>query len=241
MIKRACMQGMKEDVRANPDKSVKQVYQKALAESVSALRAKHPMEEIGAVLPTFENVSSILHRERASHRPPLPKSLADLVLSEDQTKTTDNQTFLIANDGTNDRILGFCADEALEILCSADTVFMDGTFKVAPTLFRQLYTLHGSFEGEMMALAYFLLPDKEKETYLRMFSLISDHAARRGLTFRPAKFQIDFESAVLGAIRVCFPAAEVKGCTFHFTQAVWRNVQRCGLQAYYKNDPEVKK
>ena len=152
------------------------------------------MEEVGALLPTFQNVSTILSRERLTTRPQLPSSLAELVLSDADTRTKDNGTFLIANEGAGGRILGFCASEALEIPCSVDAVFMDGTFKVVPTLFSQLYTLHGNFEGEMMPLAYFLLPNKDKDTYLRMFALIRDHAASKNLVFRPARFQIDFES-----------------------------------------------
>ena len=169
------------------------------------------------MLPTFQNVSSILRRERSTTRPPLPRSLAEIVLSDDQTRTKDNESFLIANDGTNYRLLGFCADEALEILCSVDSVFMDGTFKVVPALFHQLHTLHENFEGEIIPSAHFLLPSKTKQTYLRMFASIRDHAASRGLIVRPARFHIDFGVAVLKAIYDFSPTGEVKGCTFHFT------------------------
>ena len=121
------------------------------------------------------------------------------------------------------------------------TVFMDGTFKVVPSLFRQLYTLHEDFQGHIMPLAYFLLPLKGQETYTRMFNLIRDSAAARGLVFSPSKFHIDFEKAVIAAIHDIFPTAEVKVCTFHFTQAVWKNTQRFGLSTFYKDDPSVRK
>ena len=88
----------------------------------------------------------------------------------------------------------------------------------------------------MMPLAGFLLPNKSAETYLRMFTLIQDHAASKGLVF-----QIDFERAVLNTIDEFFPAAEMKGSTFYFTQAVWENVQLSGLVVHYKTDPDVKK
>lgn len=72
----------------------------------------------------------------------------------------------------------------------------------------------------MIPLAYFLLPRKDQGIYVRMFQILRDHAERKYYVFRPQKFHIDYEVAVLKAIDECFPAAEVKGCTFHFTQAV---------------------
>jgi len=49
-----------------------------------------------------------------------------------------------------------------------------------------------------------------------------------------AAFLIDFEAAIWQAIAVEFPDAIVKGCTFHFSQAIWRKVQDVGLQRAYK-------
>ena len=232
---------MKRNILAQPDKSVSQVYHEVLGQSVSTLRADRAIEEISVALPTLANVKSSLHSVRAAARPPLPSSLADIVLSADLTMTQDGERFLMINDGTTDRILGFYTDDALEILCSASTIYMDGTFKVVPTIFCQLYTLHACYQGQMMPCEYFLLPQKRKETYIRMFRLMQDDAAAKNLVFRPPKFHIDYEAAVLKAIDQCFPAAEVKGCAFHFTQALWRNVQRFGLAEFYKNDMNVRK
>jgi len=44
---------------------------------------------------------------------------------------------------------------------------------------------------------------------------------------------VDFESAVWQALASEFPDATVKGCTFHFTQSIWRKVQELGLQKAY--------
>ena len=37
---------------------------------------------------------------------------------------------------------------------------------------------------------------------------------------------VDFERAVWSAIRRLLPAVEVKGCVFHWTQALWRKVSK---------------
>ena len=160
---------MKRNILAQPDKSVSQVYHEVLGQSVSTLRADRAIEEISVALPTLANVNSSLHRVRAATRPPLPFSLADMVLSADLTTTKDGQRFLMINDGSTDRILGFYTDECLEILCSASAIYMDGTLKVVPIIFCQLYTLHACYQGQMMPCAYFLLPQEKKETYIRRY------------------------------------------------------------------------
>jgi hypothetical protein len=37
-------------------------------------------------------------------------------------------------------------------------------------------------------------------------------------------------------LQVVFPGKQIKGCLFHWTQAVWRHVQGVGLQQAYKTD-----
>ncbi|XP_028968851.1 uncharacterized protein LOC108865027 [Galendromus occidentalis] len=41
------------------------------------------------------------------------------------------------------------------LLCESGTVFMDGTFKVVPQLFTQLYTLHCFYKGQMFPMLDF--------------------------------------------------------------------------------------
>ena len=47
---------------------------------------------------------------------------------------------------------------------------------------------------------------------------------------------IDFEMAAIQSLEHHFPEAEIQGCLFQFGQCLWRNVQRLGLQGWYKED-----
>lgn len=48
---------------------------------------------------------------------------------------------------------------------------------------------------------------------------------------------MDFEAAAWKAVRQEFPNIRMRGCTFHWSQAVWRKVQQLGLQVAYQKDP----
>ena len=41
------------------------------------------------------------------------------------------------------------------------------------------------------------------------------------------------------AVKAVFSEATVKGCVFHWVQAVWRNVQHRGLQQTYRENEDV--
>lgn len=101
---------------------------------------------------------------------------------------------------------------------------MDGTFKLVPNLFAQLYTIHGFWMEKVMPLAYCLLPDKYKSTYLAVFDKLQQAAMENGMHFNPQWIMLDFEGSALIALREVFPRTELKGCYFHFTQCIFRKV-----------------
>ncbi|CAF0824223.1 unnamed protein product [Brachionus calyciflorus] len=44
---------------------------------------------------------------------------------------------------------------------------------------------------------------------------------------------MDFETASIQAFKEAFPGVIIKGCHFHFTQALWKNIQKAGLSDVY--------
>lgn len=130
--------------------------------------------------------------------------------------------------------------ENLRLLCEADTVLVDGTFDACPSLYSQLFTIHVFKETRLLPLIYCLLPDKSAATYVSLFGILQTEAVKSNLFFQPQRFISDFESGIIRAVAASFPNAAHQGCYFHFTQAVWRQVQSLGLAAHYRNDAAVK-
>ena len=243
LIKRRAIVDMKKNVLERPDLSVREVFRNVLESNFAVLETSHGTEEIACAMPTYSNVRTVLSRERSTVRPPLPEHRRDIDLAGVWAENKRGEPFLLFDNTypivSTRRILGFSTHGDMEILLRAPAIFMDGTFRVVPSLFAQLYTLHAYYMGQMFPLLYFLLPDKEKLTYKRMLELLKEYAATHGLPFPPARFHIDYEASALLAIAETFIGVEVKGCNFHYTQAVWRNVQELGLTRFYKSDPAV--
>lgn len=119
---------------------------------------------------------------------------------------------------------------------------MDGTFETVPRLFLQLYTIHGhAGSGEnkkVVPLVYALMTRKSEDLYVALFQEVENFAARNGFQLNPSMVLMDFERAPINAIKRVFPNAVTKGCFFHLTHSIWRNVQSKGLARQYGEDPD---
>lgn len=92
-----------------------------------------------------------------------------------------------------------------------------------------------------MPVLWCFLPNKQNVTYVRLFQLIKAEATKQHRQLNPNVVHIDFETAVIGALRAEFNI-EPTGCLFHFSQSILRNMAGNGLQVMYNNNnpPEVR-
>jgi len=192
------------------------------------------------LFPSFPSLKSALYRHRKTTVPHLPNSLAEVKLEEPWISTSDGQPFLLFQDDDADKMLVFATVEQLQVLQASDTVYMDGTFSACPNLWNQLYILHARRGSTTFPLVYALLPDRRTTTYARLFRCLKAEVEEKTHgTLSPATVQIDFEQAAIRAVHEEFPDANVKGCFFHFTQAIWRKVEDLGLAGLYNEDEHI--
>eukprot|EP00800_Vazella_pourtalesii_P006517 TRINITY_DN1850_c0_g1_i10.p2 TRINITY_DN1850_c0_g1~~TRINITY_DN1850_c0_g1_i10.p2 ORF type:complete len:113 (-),score=5.79 TRINITY_DN1850_c0_g1_i10:891-1229(-) len=102
----------------------------------------------------------------------------------------------------------------------------DGTFKTAPTLFAQVYVIHGLHGGHnlpqdgLLPCLFMLLSNKTHATYMRMWEQVQLLCSLA----HPDEILMDFEKAAMTSFEHTWPTSMVKGCFFHLTQSLWRKV-----------------
>ncbi|CAC5412428.1 unnamed protein product [Mytilus coruscus] len=161
-------------------------------------------DDVQAMMPREENCKRTMRYQRPA--PPVPQSFADATLPAEFTITTNNQQFLLDDNGQNaeNRMLVFCSPDSLRCLAEVHTLYMDGTFSIhaiAPHPFKQLYTIPVPFKHVTVTTTVVT----------------------------------DFEDAVLRAVSAVFGRhINHQGCFYHLTQATWRKIQNLGLGPHYK-------
>ena len=181
-----------------------------------------PLDAAGQ-LPKTETLLRTIRRQRQAD-PTDPDQLMP-----DRLKLTDRgESFVLHED---ESLIVFTTASNLSILKSCKHWFADGTFKVCPDEFYQMFTLHGLFKSQVVPLVYGLLIGKKTEDYNDFFRIIMDRD-----DFNPETILTDFEAATLKSVKGLFPGILHKGCLFHFGQCIWRKVQDFGLKKKYQED-----
>ncbi|CAF4009467.1 unnamed protein product [Rotaria sp. Silwood2] len=156
------------------------------------------------MMPLPAQIESGLHKLRRKSLPPIPQNQKFLVPPVYE-ETYSHQKFLIYDKRKTiygGRLMIFASDEQLNVLYGSDVLFADGTFKVSPKLFEQLYVLHGMQNGE---------------------------GGKKGIDLKPATIVCDFERAFMNAVQTELPDTSITGWWFHMCQACYRNIQEIGL------------
>ena len=202
-------------------------------------------QQIYTLLPDLKNVQTMIYRARRSIIPKQVKNLKDLKLSNPWLTVREgiNEVrFLLSQESRapTEKICVWITDNFLDLLCEMEAIYSDGTFFTCPSLFSQMYTIHGMYRDKMICLAYALLPGKDTATYTEFLRILKDAASAKGKNFNPMEAQTDFEKSMQKALRYSFPGIRLRGYLFHHCQAIMKRLKNYGLWLPYKNNPEVK-
>ena len=130
----------------------------------------------------------------------------------------------------------FSTETNLKFVSEPDIhLFADGTFQYCPKFYYQLYTIHVFRNGQYIPCAFFLLPDKTKQTYINMFQHLVQSCPQSEVNIDISVLHLDFEIAVHEAVLSIWPNVLIKACQFHLGQAWYRKIQNLGLSGEYKD------
>ncbi|XP_045181920.1 uncharacterized protein LOC123540737 [Mercenaria mercenaria] len=171
-------------------------------------------------------------------RPPNPKDLGFTINHE----YLEAQDFIVGDIRVDSaRHILLATPKQREILRTTRRWFMDGTFKVIDVPFQggQLMSIHGFVQSDgvmkQLPLMFVVMSRRRKDDYVAVLRQVKDILGDVSVQ----GFVLDFEAAAWGAIRDVFPGLQIKGCTFHWAQSVWRHVQSIGLGPAYMERKSV--
>ena len=104
---------------------------------------------------------------------PIPQRKEDIpVLPQKYQETLTGERFLFFGSGVGDtsRMFIFATDEGIHLLQCCEQWFGDGTFKLCPEIFYQIYTSHALINNEVIPCAFGLLPAKTQLIYERFMT-----------------------------------------------------------------------
>ena len=208
---------------AKVKKEMKELAKQQPTASVNSLAAD-ALGSVGAddmpFVPSNEKLKRAAWNARASER----KKRRDNGIGQDacydsmETLTwpdpleVQGEAFIMHDTGPGpNRIVLFGTQKTLHMLARSDVWLADGTFKSAPALFAQLYTVHGSLQGFILPGIYALLPNKSKKTYKQLWTIIKTLIGADD-TWEAPTLLVDFEKAAYDAALEVFGDMELGGC-----------------------------
>ena len=151
-------------------------------------------EAVAVNLPLLDYLGrNIRSQQQNRHRHPNPivrEALPEL--PPEYQVTSAGERFLIHDSGVGDekRILIFGSPDALQLLSEYLHWFGNGTFKVCPRIFFQVYTLQNLVQDRIIPCIYALLAYKSEDTYRRFFEEVRNTL---DLEHSPQDVMIGFE------------------------------------------------
>ena len=198
-------------------------------------------QAVQGALPSNDALRQTIRRERGRNNiaPQNPVDTVQLEIPDQYKKyffnQNDEEDFLIADSGpSTSRILIFGRQSWCRFLIDSDIWYCDGTFKLAPLIFNQVYVIMAKRHDSVHPVLYALLQNKSRETYSRMFQMIKDSIPG----VNPISISCDFELAAIQAMTANFPQVQIKACFFHLKHNFFKQVKEKGLYTRYSNESE---
>lgn len=185
-------------------------------------------------LPSKEALRQVVTRQKKKllKTPKEPTTFDFEVDEQEAVKMPNGDNFIIKDRtiGSNKRVILFSTKVFMTLLGQDLYWIMDGTFKIVPNIFQQLYTLHGPVNNgnKTFPLLFVLLTNKDKTSYDVMFELMIEYCTENEIFINPSHVILDFEKAAILSLRLNFESVKAKGCFFIF--------DRYCIEKYKKKD-----
>lgn len=169
-------------------------------------------------LPSKDAIRKMIQRSRNEIHaaPPQPADRQSIVIPERyrtyKVSGDRRKEFLLWDSGIDDadRILEFGRESNKNWSRHIVRLYVDGTFSLFTSLFSQIYVIMADRGGFVLPIFCALLPNKTKETQVKLFEGIKTIWPE----LSPQSASIDFEIGAFNAIKLAYPTTEIRCCLF---------------------------
>jgi hypothetical protein len=189
--------------------------------------------EAAATFPTEQKLRKPAYRLYSKMFPKTPSSLPIDIPEKWYHILGDinNEKFILTHEilDNNTEFIIMGSERVSNALFRAKVWYVDGTFKVCPDLFQQLFSIHFIANDRLIAGLYCILTHKTQDIYIRVLNKVKEIATSRNITLQVTNVMADFEDGLRNALRQTL-LVTVDGCFFHFCQAIIRKVNSLNLK-----------
>ncbi|KRX49799.1 hypothetical protein T05_7326 [Trichinella murrelli] len=148
------------------------VLKKRSAEETKSILAIYD-EEVSAAsavpstfghFPLFKRMKSTMYSHRSKRYLKLPEHRRDQQIPDAFRTTMAGEDFLLWQSASS-HILVLATGSNIRLMATRRTWALDGTFKIVPQWYQQLFTIHAFLAGKLVLAVYCLCTDKDIPTY----------------------------------------------------------------------------
>ena len=130
----------------------------------------------------------------------------------------------------------FFSDKMSTILSEVEDVYFDGTFYTVPSQFYQLWTIFARFQRHVLPVIHCILTSKSEELYTAILAKVHEFIPQ----LMPIHGMSVWEKGARNAVKKQFQGSYLRGCYFHYSQSIWRKVQKLGLSNVYHSNQKFR-
>ena len=187
---------------------------------------------------TFAMIENSMYRRKHKDHPKIPKTIEELVQSCRAHPDSYGKYFKddVVVDGETVAAI-FSHPELQENLEEAEYVCKDATFqKVCKPFYQQLTLWFKKGENIFPGMTIFMKGKKQK-WYEAAFRKVKEIIPN----FDPKEGNGDFEKGLRNAAQKIFSSLRLRGCFFHYNQAIFKKVQKLGFQRKYAKSEQFRR
>ena len=238
----------------NPENKKKDLLNKAQTytqtrDKIICYLEEHPEKTSGEIIKWMQSsMEPYLHLQDIQIQNLVYNHRKEMMITQENyarthNKNNENLPFLRANillnvkKGNTDveyKIWIWSSEFQLGKLRLTDHIFIDGTFGIVPSGYKQLLNIAiiDKTTGDIIPVCWILSNSKDYQCYKYCLGNFKELVTRSGHLKWSLKYATsDFEAGLMKSLAKVFPEVRLIGCLFHFKQALWRTAALMGLKS----------